>query len=205
MTFSIASYSDLQDRIARRAGGSSDSQFADGVREAIHLAESELNTKLRVPEMIVRSRETVNERWESAPTDFLELRQAFYVTSDDDALDVPLSVVSPERVGWLDKTVRGVPKSICFTGLQYRIAPKEPDTEYQVRLIYYGKVADLSDTNPCTVLLNRYPLLYLNGALANLEAWLVGDERLPVWRTMFERQIAEANAANGRRMRGWAA
>lgn len=210
--FTISSYADLQDRISRRAGGSSDSNFTDAIQEAIYAAESQLNTVLRVPEMMVRSRETVNERWESLPPGFLELRASWFINDFDEAdpeagTDIPLRPASPERIAWYSQ-FSGNPKAICVVGGQYRIEPRAtPDTEYHVRLWYYKTVPPISEDAPVTALLERYPLLYLYGALANLGDWLHGDERKADWQALFEREIAAANNAAGRtaRMRSYAA
>lgn len=220
MAYQIAGYEGLQAVIARQSGGSSDPEFAEGIREAIYLAESAMNTNLRVPEMMVRLRATVNERWESLPPNFLEMRQAWWVDSYDPTLDdpldadavesgtdIPLRPTTPERIAHYSRFI-GNPKAITVVGGQYRIEPRAtPDTEYRVRLWYYTKVPPLSDDNPNTTILDRYPELYLNGALSQLGSWLAGDPRLEMWAGLFAQGIEAANHAAGRtaRMRSFAA
>lgn len=203
MAFAITDLDDLVTRVSRRAGGSSDSEFTDAIKEAIGVTEAELNINLRVPEMMVRSREEVDERWESLPTTFLKMRQVWWVDGDDPetGIDTPLKWASPERIGHYSR-FRGNPISYTVLGGQYRIEPRSDQETYTVRLLYYAKVPDLSEDDPNTIILNRYPHLYFYGTLSNLEGWLVGDPRIASWRTMFERGILLANRAAGTRSAG---
>lgn len=202
----IEDYEDLQEQISLLAGGSSDSNFAAGIRLAIQRAEAEMNTRLRVPEMMVRSLETVDEKWESLPPGFIALRAAWYVEDpDDEDRDVPIKErrASPERIAYLSRFT-GCPKAICLLGGQYRVEPRPDDDEFKVRLLYYRTVPDLSEDDPCTAILTRYPSLYLNGALSHLDPWLVGDPRLQVWQAKFYAEIEASNAAHSRRVGGGA-
>lgn len=200
--YTIGTYEDLQAAIIEESGGSSDSNFAEGVRRAIYRTETRLNTLLRVQEMMVRSREEVDERWEIMPSDFLKLRAAWFIDGfDADAAeptesgtDIPLRLVTPELIGHYSQ-FRGNPKTICVVGAQYRIEPRVEGDTYHVRLWYYAKVPSLSEDNPNTAILDRYPDLYLNGALSHLGAWLHGDPRLEVWNAQFLTGISEANQA----------
>lgn len=200
MAFTLASYDNLQTYVSQMAGGSSDTAFPTAIQLAIKLAETQMDLLLRVEEMIVRATDTVDEIWESVPTDprFLDLRAAFLV--DRNGKDFPLKRTSPERIAWYDQ-FNNSPIAIALEGLQYRIAPRSSADSYQVRLHYYSTVPDLSADSPCTAILTRYPTLYLYGTLANLGDWLAGDERLPMWEAKFQAQIAAANAATARRAR----
>jgi hypothetical protein len=213
----IASYEALQAEISRQAGGSSDSEFAEGIRTAIDMVETELNTRLRVPEMMVRSREEVNERWEALPVGFLELRAGWFIEGFDPALteaddqiesgtDIPLRPATPERIAHYSR-YRGNPKAICVVGGQYRIEPRTEGERYFVRLWYYQAVPAVSAASPDLTILTRYPNLYVYGALTHLESWLHGDTRMASWQARFVAEIEMANQAAQRtaRMRSYAA
>lgn len=199
--FQITGLDDLVARVSQRAGGSSDPNFTTAIEEAVAICEAEMNTRLRVPEMMVRSLEVVDERWESMPSDFIQIRQVYWVNGS--GKDIPLKRVSPELAGHYAqfRPVDG-PTVYTVVGGQYRIEPRTDGEEYNVRLIYYAKVPTLfvADSElPDTTILNRYPQLYLWGTLAGLADYLVGDERVPIWRMSFEREMLSANIAAGSR------
>jgi hypothetical protein len=199
----ITSYTTLVERVTSNAGGSSDAGFATAIEEAIQLAEEEMNNRLRVPEMMVRSIETVNEVWESLPPTALEFRAAWLV--DDDGNEVrPLRTWGTERIAHMAR-YRSTPKGICVAGGQYRIEPRSSDETYRVRLWYYAKLPDLTASSACTAVLLRYPLLYLYGALSKLGSWVLNHESFGWWNQQFDAGIERANMAAGRRVRSWAA
>lgn len=210
MPTAIATFAELKASIIRRAGSSGDSDFAAyAVPEAIMTAESEMNSRLRVPEMMARAHATFDEAWEDLPDGFLEMRQVWLVDDDDDT-ETPLAAYSPERIAYIGSKVFGTPKGYCVSGTQIRLEPRSTNETYTIRMLYYAQVPDLSASSPETKILTRYPRLYLYGSLAGLEGWLLGpdgqgDARLAVWRTEFERELAMVNGAHGRRVRGWAA
>jgi hypothetical protein len=106
----ITDYSTLQSTISRWVGGSSDTQFAESIRDAIMLAEDEMNATLRVPEMIKRASTTIDEKYENLPPDCLELINVWRVADD---YEVPLgyqptsNIVAAGRLSGLPRWCRG--------------------------------------------------------------------------------------------------
>jgi hypothetical protein len=192
----ITDYTTLQSTISRWAGGSSDTEFPEAIRDAIMLAEDELNRVLRVPEMVKRASTTVDEKYENLPPDCLEVTDVWWINDD---IEVPLAYQPAANIVAAAR-YRGNPRWYTFSGLQLRLAPRVTDEEYAVRLTYYAKLPNLAEENPCTAVLTTYPLLYLYASLAHLEGYLVGDERISVWKQQASAQVAAANRSASRRM-----
>ena len=70
---------------------------------------------------------------------------------------------------------------------------------YNSNLIYRATITPLSSTNTTNWLLNKYPALYLYGALAETAPYLRDDSRLPVWEAKKENLIAKLYDFENRR------
>lgn len=205
----ITDYASLQSTVSRWVGGSSDSAFPDAIRDAIGLAEQEMNTgtvtdgtvmALRVPEMEKRVSFTVDGKYEAIPQDCLELIGVWRI---DGEKEVPLGAQPLTNVAWASK-LSGSPKFYALSGKQIRFAPTSTD-EWTVRLAFYARLPNLSDATACTSVLQNYPLLYLYGTLAALEGYLVADERIAVWKQQYVAALKAANNASARRLSSYAA
>jgi hypothetical protein len=185
----FTTYETLQSTISRWVGGSSDTAFPDAVRDAIALAESEMNRGLRVPEMIKRASVSVDSKYANLPDDFLELLAVWRIDDDE---EIPLARQPMNNIAACSR-LRGPPIYYGLSGLQIRFAP--PATEdFTARLSYYASLPALADGGAaCLAVLQRYPMLYLYGALANLEGYLVDDARIATWRSQFGQHMAAAN------------
>jgi hypothetical protein len=197
----ITDYSTLQSTISRWVGGSSDTQFAESIRDAIMLAEDEMNATLRVPEMIKRASTTIDEKYENLPPDCLELINVWRVADD---YEVPLGYQPTSNIVAAGR-LSGLPRWYTLSGLQIRLAPLVTGESYVIRLTYYASLPNLSDANACTAVLTRYPLLYLYLSLAHMQGYLVGDERIGTWKQQAGAHLQMANRAAGRRMSSHAA
>lgn len=71
-----------------------------------------------------------------------------------------------------------------------------------VTLLYRRRIPALTSSNPSNWLLERAPDLYLYGALVQASAFLVEDERVPMWRAAFDEALAELRADGDRRKWG---
>lgn len=200
----ITSYATLQDTVARWAGNSSDTGFAEAVRDAIGICEGVFNSSLRVPEMIKRGTLALDEPFEDLPPDFIEAYQV-YASGADGRLR-PLGATSPEGVGYFtNRTAPVAPATYALIGNQIRSAPMPTDTTgLTVEMVYYAQVPPLSDAAPANAVLARYPRLYLLGSLVGLEGYLVSVDQLAVWKQNFAEQLAAVNREAQNREGPWA-
>lgn len=129
----------------------------------------------------------------SLPADLRRLRAAHLVA---DPL-VILQQVSPSelREGW--NTGSGQPQAYAIHNGRLVFGPV-PDAIYTVSLAYLGSIAQLTDANQSNWLLLKHPDAYLYGALLHAEAYLANDDRLPIWKSVFDETIAEINEEGNR-------
>lgn len=71
-----------------------------------------------------------------------------------------------------------------------------------VTLVYRRTIPGLSAGNPSNWLLERAPDLYLYGTLLQASAFLVEDERVPLWKSAFDEAIGELRMDGARRKWG---
>ena len=188
-------YVTLQSTISQWAGGSSDTQFPGAVRDAIALAEEEMTRSLRVPEMIKRASVVVRNKYANLPPDFLELLGVWLIDEDEEE-ETPLTRQPMNNIAACSR-LSGTPRYYGLSGLQIRLAPPAGD-DSNIRISYYASLPALaSGDDLCLAVLLRYPRLYLYGALANLEGYLVNDTRIATWRSLFVSHVAAANTAGG--------
>lgn len=69
-------------------------------------------------------------------------------------------------------------------------------------LVYRRSIPALSATNTTNWLLDRAPDAYLYGSLVQASAFLVEDERIPLWKAAFDEAIAELRSDGARRKWG---
>ena len=105
----------------------------------------------------------------------------------------------------------GRPTHYAHFGENIEVFPN-PDTEYDIELMYYEKIPSLSDSNTSNWLLEVAPEAYLYGALVHSAPYLKDDARMQVWGALYAGAVAgvnkQANKAkyggSGIRMRVWA-
>lgn len=160
----------------------------DKIPGFIQLAEAALRRKLRVFSEVEDA--TVSSRIHELPDDCVELRS---ITYRDDQYRFPITIASPETVAGFDTSVAGRPTHAFAIGNRLYFN-REPADEYAVELLYYSTLASLSDENTTTTLLTQSPDLYLFGALREAEAYLINDERVPLWNAKFLEALADEEA-----------
>jgi hypothetical protein len=62
---------------------------------------------------------------------------------------------------------------------------KTPDTSHTAEMIYYAEFVPLDSTNTTNGLLTRAPDAYLYGALVASAPFLVNDERIQTWESVY--------------------
>lgn len=78
----------------------------------------------------------------------------------------------------------------------------EADQDYDAELLYYVQLTPLSDANPTNALLDRAPDTYLYAALSASAPFLLNDERVPTWETLYVQARDGLNLASRKSRRG---
>ena len=161
----------------------------------ISLTEAQMERALRVRQMIERSAAQIDTEYSALPSDFLEAK-TFKITSSRPIQ--PVEFVTPEQMDdaqQLSAGALGIPKYFTIIGNQIRVSPA-PDATYNAELMYFAKLAKLSDSNTTNWLLASSPDAYLYGSLMQAAPYLKDDERVAVWGTLYNTAIESIKFAD---------
>lgn len=161
------------------------------IPDFITLAESKLNRNLRLRKMQTTTSLTTTSGTATLdlPTDFLEVVQLFV----DGNPNVVLDYVNPTEIELNNlNDSSGNPQQYTIIGDTIKLNPI-PDSDYTVKLTYFQKLPALSDSNTTNFLLTNYPQIYLYGALVEAQPYIMNDERLVTWLTLYNESVNVAN------------
>lgn len=187
----FTSYSDLKTTIA---GYLARSDLDSVIPDFIRLAEERLSRELRIRQMLIvaTTSTTGGDSKVGLPSNFLEMRDIHLNTTPISTLryKAPNSFYETARV-----TDSGKPVDYTILSSEIQLAPT-PDTAYTVQMLYYSKPTSLSDNNSSNVFLANCPDALLYGALAEAEPYLMNDERLQIWGSMYDRAVNSISVAD---------
>ena len=156
----------------------------------IQLAESDLNTRLRCREMIVRATTTNDDEYVRLPLDYLEginlqlvggqspLR---YITLDEaDIVNARQGYNAPTFYSLMNGAIELVP-------------PPATGVDVEIEMVYYGKITALSEANQTNWLLLKAPDVYLYGALVHAAPFLMDDQRISVFGSFYSQRVEALN------------
>ena len=157
------------------------------IPEFIRLAEDRLLRDLRIRQMIkVATAPTVaDDATVSLPSDFVAMK------------DLHLQGNPPQTIKFLStsnffrnaRTAQsGLPSRYTLLGAEFQFAPI-PDSVYTLQMVYFYQPEYLSDTNSSNLWLAETPDLLLYAALGEAEPYLMNDERLNTWASMYDRGV----------------
>jgi len=191
---SITTYAELQASIANHLARD---DLTSEIPTFIQLAEEihkgiPADGGLRMQSMINRDAITVNARQVALPSGLMEVIDFRLLTDPV----TPLEYVTQNRMTQIRNSNTGKPT-------RYTIGPdfefdKNPDSSYSGEVIYYKAETALSDSNTSNNILANHPGCYLYGALAATAPFLMEDNRVQLWQTLYSQF---ANAANGQTKR----
>lgn len=161
----------------------------------ISLAEAQFNRSIRHRKMVTRSNATLDTPYFAVPSDWLE-NIRFQLNTNP---TTPLLFVTPEQASEERQkyTASGQPLFYTMVGQQFQVVPS-PDTSYDSELLYYAKIAALSDSNTTNWLLTESPDIYLYGALVQSAPYLKEDERVGVWAGLYQQLFSDMMLADER-------
>jgi hypothetical protein len=186
-------YSELQSAAVLWSGGSSDSNYASIVRDAIALAEFDMDRTLWVPERIKRLYADCTGEYESLPDDCSRLVAVKRIV---DGAEIRLTQQDVDVIPGLQAQYTGDPRWYALVGAQVQFAPKPTvAAPMRARFIYYGLIPRLASAAPCTAVLTTYGNVYLWRTLEHLASYADDANGVAKWAAKAEKATAEANRA----------
>lgn len=180
----FTTYSDLQATIASYLART---DLTAMIPAFIELAETRLRRELRLRVMLnVSTTDTaVNDSTVQLPSDFLEMRDLHLNTN-------PIAVLKYNTPSIFYRnafsTISGRPVQYTVLANEFQLAPI-PDSIYEMQMLYYAAPAYLSNTNTSNVFLETCPDLLLYASLGEAEPYIMNDERLSTWATLYQRGV----------------
>jgi hypothetical protein len=172
--------------------------LATAISDFVSLAEAQIERQLRTRQMIVRANASFAAAAEygTVPDDFLETKSIKLDTN-------PITYLSFQTIDAMDQLSNttylssGKPLYFSIVGSQFRLLPI-PDGAYTAELVYYAKLAKLSNTNTTNWLLTQAPDVYLYGSLLQAAPYLQDDARIPVWSSLYQAGLDQLQIADDR-------
>ena len=191
----IATYSDLKSTVADWLNRQ---DLTAVIPSFITLAEAQFNRdeRLRVKDSMVRATASFDQQYEALPGNYLEMAnlQINNVTPFQKMQFLTYSQMDEYKNSF---NTNGVPKYYTIVGNQLELLPIPGDT-YTAEMVYYAKIASLSDSNTTNWLLAKHPDIYLYGALIQSAPYLKDDERVATWMSLYERMLEDMEKADER-------
>lgn len=188
---SLSTYSELKAEIASWLNRS---DLTATIPTLIQLAEVQLNADLTSRFMEVKASlpVTAGDSTVDLPTDLLDVKRLQVVGSPNRVLIYR----SPDEIAQDNAAnMTGMPETFSVFGNTLELAPI-PESDCTLELLYYQKIPALSDTNTTNWLLTNWPNAYLFGALLAAQPFLMNDERIPVFQTMYRQAVDGLNVVD---------
>jgi len=185
----FGTYAEIKSLVANYLGRDDlTSQIVDFVK----LAEVRMRRDLRLREMLTSTDLTVSSTNVAIPSDFAELRELHIDSNPITQLDY-----LPPTMFFRTARTKEVGKPVFYTmdGDNFKFGPS-PDTTYTAKLLYYANPEFLSDSNTSNVFLQVAPDCLLYGALAESEPFLMNDQRITVWASLYDRARQQLTIAD---------
>ena len=183
----FGTYAQLQDEIADWLDRS---DLTSQIPAFIELAEASFNRTIRAPDMITKNDSfSISGQYNTLPSDTLEIVR---IVVDVQPVIV-LEYLTPQDLSELRATMTGTGKPYYFTlvgGSSNQLEVlRSPDQTYTSSIIYYTRIAALTDSATTNWLLTANPDIYLYGALVEAEPYLKNDERMPLWANRLDKAL----------------
>jgi len=182
---SITTYTNLQSSVA-------DWLLRDDLTAVIpsfiSLAEANLNRDARHWRMEDRSTATLDSQYSAVPADFLEPIRLSITSGTTSELQI---VSQPDMVDLRARSANtsGVPRYYAMTAGEIEVVPS-PSGSHTLEMTYFARLPALSDTNADNWLLTYYPDAYLYGTLLQAAPYLKDDERVGLWKSLYDGAVS---------------
>jgi len=160
------------------------------IPEFIELSEANFNRVIRQPDMVTKNDSfSLTSRYNTLPSDTLEIVRIVL----DLTPVIVLEYLTPEEISERRVSMSATGKPYYFTVIggssnQLEVVPS-PDSTYTSSIVYYTRIAALSDSATSNWLLAAHPDIYLFGTLVEAEPYLKNDERMPMWTSRLDKAL----------------
>lgn len=181
MTMDLTTYTGLQAAIASYLNRD---DLTASIPGFIALGEAEMRRRLRDDTVVATM--SIAAASNAVPAGCKELRSVKLVTSST-SIDVPLRLGTKEQLDEKQASLGPVarPQVAAFLAGVLYVAPT-PDQTYTAEIAYYTVLSALSGSVASNWILVAAPDAYLYGALLHSAPFLEHDERVPLWRDLFD-------------------
>lgn len=154
----------------------------------IQLAEADFNTRIRTREMIVRAEAQSSNEFVQLPADWLEAINLHIIDGAQ-----PLRFVTLDEADYINKQqiFTNVAAYSLMNGA-IELIPA-PGADIDIEMIYYGKITPLSAEVSTNWLLTKAPDVYLYGSLMHAQPFLMDDQRMPIFASLYNSRIEALN------------
>jgi len=153
----IATYSELVTAVASHLHRT---DLSSVIPDFITLAETEMNTRLRLNCQLTVADLTCSSRYTALPSNLLELRTVEY--NGQPLVLVPYA--TPEYMALAaQENDSGSPRRYSVIGMNIEVYPVP--SSVTLTLIYYAQIGPLTSNTPTTTILTKYPDIYFYGTM----------------------------------------
>ena len=183
---SITNYGELKTAVAN---WSDRTNLTTRIPEFIAIAESEINSTVRVRDMECRVTSAVSTEYFDLPTDFMEIRN-IQLNTDPVAR---LEFMTPNQMDvFAPSATPGKPKKYAVFGTEVQLKPI-PDASYTLEIAYIKRYTAFSADSDTNWLLTNHPQLYLYQTLVVLANYIGDKEKLVEWSALYESALSGLN------------
>lgn len=155
----------------------------------IDLTESDINKVIKHQDLIKRANATAETQYTQLPSDWSRVINVELNTSDHTTL-LQQSTESLDLKRTSIDNVSGRPEYFAITDNAIELCPT-PDTNYELQLTYYANIPELSSTNTTNVVSDKFPDVYIYGCCKHASVFLMEDERVRMFQTLFDKALEE--------------
>ena len=179
----FTSYDNLKTNIADYLARS---DLTEKIPMFVSLAEKRLNRDLRLRQMLQQSTYALTSGFKvPTPADFLEMKDIHIEANP--VINLNFKTVSQfYRLG--NSSTTGQPINYTLVSDNFVLAPR-PVSGATINMTYYKIPEVLSDTNPSNEYLEVCPDLLLYASLVETAPFLMNDERLGTWESLYTRGL----------------
>lgn len=166
------------------------------IPDFIALTEKRLDRELRVREMVNTdtSITTVSGTQDyTLPTGFIEAISVIF--QSDPFVTLPFISNHDFYKKYNSSFSSGSPSFFTIVGDKIKLGVA-PDQAVTLQIDFYKEITTLSDSVTTNDILTTYPELYLYGSLAESSPFLMQDERLNVWASLYKEAVNKANESS---------
>ena len=162
--------------------------LTDQIPEFIRLAQDRLSRDLYIRQTlkVATTKTTAGDSTVELPSDFVSMKD-IHISSTN-----PIQTITFQSTSNFFRnsraTASGLPTFYTLLGSEFQFAPI-PDKDYTLKMVYYHKPPYLSDTVSSNLWLATTPDLLLYAALGEAEPFLMNDERIATWASLYDRGV----------------